>query len=310
MLKKTLILCLIFLFPLTAIARPTIAILDFDIETNAIIVTNNFMATGTVEDRTKMLSSELVTFLVNTRKFDVIERDRISSVLMEQKFSTSGMIDAQSAIQMGKLIGTDYMVMGKVEVVRAVQQSKAIPYTDYVKHTTTGDMIVNIRIVDTRTGKIVSAKKVKTHTVLDGNQAEEVFLDQLKEDTVRKMVVEVIDGVFPIKVVGISGNSIFLNRGAGAANFAVGDHLNIYQMGEDLIDPDTGESLGRAETKIAEIIIVSIQSKKSVANIVNITGDSIPIGSICRKPVRLLMNTSTNNGGEQPAQQQRKVPKW
>lgn len=310
MFKNIFILCSILLFPLTAIARPTIAILNFDIEKNAIVVTNNFIATGTVEDRTKMLSSELVTFLVNTRKFDVIERDRINSILIEQEFSSSGMVDAQSAIQMGKLIGTDYMVMGKVEVVRAIQQSKAIPYTDYVKHTTTGDMIVNMRIVDTRTGKIVSAKKVKTHTAFDGNQAAEVFLDQLKEDTVRKMVVEVIDGVFPIKVVGISGNSIFLNRGAGAANFAIGDHLNIYQMGEDLIDPDTGESLGSAETKIAEIIIASIQSKKSVANIVNITGDSIPIGSICRKPVRLLMNSTPNNGGAQPVRQQQQVPKW
>ena len=164
MFKNIFILCSILLFPLTAIARPTIAILNFDIEKNAIVVTNNFIATGTVEDSTKMLSSELVTFLANTRKFDVIERDRINSILMEQEFSSSGMVDVQSAIQMGKLIGTDYMVMGKVEVVRAMQQSKAIPYTDYVKHTTTGDMIVNMRIVDTRTGKIVSAKKVKKHT--------------------------------------------------------------------------------------------------------------------------------------------------
>jgi len=229
---------------------------------------------------------------------------------MEQDFGRSGMVDAKSAIQMGKLIGTDYMVMGKVEVVRAMQKSKDIPYTDYVKHTTSGDMIVNMRIVDTRTGKIVSAKKVKTHTTLDGNQAEEVFLDQLKEETVRQMVVEVIDGVFPIKVVGSSMDGIFLNRGAGSANFSVGDHLNVYQIGEDLIDPDTGESLGSAETKIAEIIITSIQSKKSVANIVNILGESIPIGSICRKPVSLRMNIAPNNGGVQQVRQQQQVPKW
>lgn len=310
MIKKMIITFLILLFPLTAIARPTIAILDFDIEKNAVVVTNNFIATGTVEDRTKMLSSELVTFLVNTRKFDVIERNRINSILNEQEFSSTGMVDAQSAIQMGKLIGTDYMVMGKVEVVRAMRESKPIPYTDYIKHTSIGDMIVNMRIVDTRTGKIVSAKKVKTHSAIDGKQPAEVFLDQLKEDTVRKMVVEVIDGVFPIKVIGFSGGSVFLNRGAGATNFAVGDHLHVYQMGEDLIDPDTGESLGNAEVKIAEIVVSSIQPKKSVANIVNVNGESIPIGSVCRKPVRLMMNTNSQNQGLQPSHQPKQVPNW
>ena len=309
-LLKSLILFSTLFFSLTGIAKPTIAILDFDIEKNAIIVTNNFIASGIVEDRTRMLSSELITFLVNTRKFDVIERDRINGILMEQEFSASGMVDAQSAIQMGKLIGTDYMVMGKIEVVRATQQSKAIPYTDYMKHTTKGDMIVNMRIVDTRTGKIVSAKKVKTHSTIDGKQTAEVFLDQLKEDTVRKIVVEVIDGVFPIKIVGLSGSSVFLNRGAGAVNFAVGDHLDVFLMGEDLIDPDTGESLGNTEIKIAEIVVTAIQSKKSVANIVNVIGESIPTGSVCRKPVQLVFNTSSENSASQPTNRTRPAPKW
>lgn len=307
MFFRTSIVFLILLFPLSVIAKPTIAVLDFDIEKNAIVFTENFIAKGTVEDRTKMLSSELVTFLVNTRKFDVIERERINSVLVEQEFSSSGMVDMQHAIQIGKLIGTDYLVMGKIEVLRAEQKSKAIPYTDYVKHTTTGDMIVNMRIIDTRTGKIVSAKKVKTHEILDGDQAAEVFLDQMKESTVRQIVAEVIDGVFPIKVVGVSGNSVFLNRGEGAANFTVGEQLNIYQIGENLIDPDTGESIGSTENKIAEVVITSIQPKKSVADIVVIIGQTIPVGSVCRKPSRLL---ESNQKEIAPTKQSKPIPNW
>ena len=296
MLKKILLWCS---FSLLVFARPTIAVLDFDIEKNAIIVTDNFIATGTVEDRTKMLSSELITFLVNTRKFDVIERDRIDAILKEQSFSHSGMVNIDSAVKIGKLLGTDYMVMGRVEVVRVVKKDTDIPYTNYVKHTTIGDMIVNMRIVDTETGKIVSAKKVKTHMVSNGDQAAEVFFDKLKEKTVKKLVIEIIDGVFPIKVVGVEGNLVFLNRGIGAANFKVGDHLDVYQIGKDLIDPDTGESLGSSEIKIAEIEISSIQTKKSIAKIIDLTGESIPVGSICRKPLKLFNKSNHKTKDEQ-----------
>lgn len=310
MVRNLFIFLLIALCPLAAQAKPSIAILDFDIEKSAIVVTDDFIIAGTIEDRTKMLSSELITVLVNTRKFDVIERDRINSVLQEQDFNNSGMVDDQHAIQIGKLIGTDYMVMGKVEVVRAAHKSKDIAYTDYVKHTTTGDMIVNMRIIDTKTGQIVSAKKVKTHIVSDGNQPGEVFFDQLKEDTVKRMVVEVIDGVFPIKVVGSTPEQVFLNRGAGAASFSVGQKLDVYQIGENLIDPDTGDSMGNMETKIAEVVVSSIQPKKSVAQIINLMSTDIPVGSICRMPVDLGGSQVQSAPANTPQKQKAPTPNW
>lgn len=311
MIRSFVLFLTVVLFPVMALAKPTIAILDFDIEKNAIVITENFIATGTVEGQTKLLSSELITFLVNTRKFDVIERDHINSVLKEQEFNASGMVDTQHAIELGKLIGTDYLIMGRIEVIRAERKTKEIPYSDYVKHSTSGDMIINMRIIETLTGKIVSAKKVKTHKVLGGKQSGEVFFDEMKEMAVRQLVVEVVDGVFPIKVVGSAGGSVFLNRGEGAANFTVGQQLDVYQVGEELIDPDTGESIGKMETKIAEIIISSIQAKKSVAKISNLSGTEVPVGSVCRKPQTLLSSgDTTDKSGTVPAQQNATKPKW
>lgn len=313
MSKIMLIFSFVFLLlPIFVMAKPTITILDFDIEKNAIVLNEKYAVKGVIEDRTKMLSSDLVTQIVNTRKFDVIERDRIDTVLKEQEFSANGMVDPHKAIKLGKLIGVDYLVMGRIEVIRAERKSKLIPYTDYVKHTTIGDLVVNVRIVESRTGKIVSAKKVKTHENLSGNISAEVFIDKLKENCVRQIVSEVINGVFPIKIVGVSGDSVFLNRGEGAANFNIGDVFDVYQMGEEMIDPDTGESIGSAETKIGQIVITSIQPKKSVANIIKMIEQSNPIGSICRKTTKIINNSSNADQKHtpSPATQRQHAPNW
>lgn len=264
-------------------ARPTIAVLDFTADKNTITFGQGFMVRETIESSTTYLTSELMTFLVKTNKFDVVERSRMKDILAEQEFSESGYISPETAVNLGKLIGTDYFVMGKIEQFRAVIESKKIPYTDEVQKQYKGKLTVNIRIVDSRGGKVVTANKfIVEHE--DNNRKNEVtaddFLDALKEKSVKSMVNGVVEGVFPLKIIKVDGGKVYINRGAGVS-FKVGDTLAVLTQGEALLDPDTEESLGSAEEEVGRIEVVAIEKKFSTAKIISGAGQ-IEKGAVVR----------------------------
>jgi len=279
----------LFLFGLLAIpvvamaARPTIAVLEFSADKASITITPGFVVVQTVEDTTRLLSSDLMTYLVKTNKFNVVERSRMKDILTEQEFSESGYISPESAVKIGQLIGADYFVMGKIEMLKAGIKRKKIPYTDTVRSLYVGKMIVNVRIVDSRGGKIVAADKF-TVEHKDRNPKGELtadeFLEALKEKTVKEIVNGVVSGVFPLKIIKVAGNTVYINRGSGV-DFEVGDHLSVLTQDEGLIDPDTGESLGSMEEEVGVVEVTSIQKKFSKAKIINGEG-SIKKGALVR----------------------------
>jgi hypothetical protein len=66
-----------------------------------------------------------------------------------------------------------------------------------------------------------------------------------------------------LKIMKVAGDTIYVNAGSGELN--VGDTFDVYRMGEELIDPDTGESLGAEEEKIGSLTITEVKEKYSFA---------------------------------------------
>jgi TolB-like protein len=63
------------------------------------------------------LSNMLRTELFKTRKFKVIERGQMDEILKEQKFQMSGCTSQECAVEVGQLLGVQYMVTGSVDKV-------------------------------------------------------------------------------------------------------------------------------------------------------------------------------------------------
>ena len=69
---------------------------------------------GTISEFGKFIPEELTTRLFMTRRFEVLERQLLNKVLEEQNLGMSGLIDASSAAQIGKLLGVDAIVTGTI----------------------------------------------------------------------------------------------------------------------------------------------------------------------------------------------------
>jgi len=130
-----------------------------------------------------------------------------------------------------------------------------------------------------------------------GDLSTELFYDNLKEKAAQRITSQIINGVFPIKIVGVEGQTVFLNYGKGAAQFSVGDELDVYQTGEDMIDPDSGDSLGPKERYLGKIKVKAIERKKSIAVITGL-GYTFIHDSITAKIAKFLYKVSLKHAQE------------
>lgn len=69
---------------------------------------------GRVSHFGKYVAEELTTRLFITRRFNIIERQLLNQLLAEQNLGQSGLIDVNSAAQIGKMLGVDAIVTGTI----------------------------------------------------------------------------------------------------------------------------------------------------------------------------------------------------
>ena len=101
-------------------------------------------------------SDMLITALVKTKKYKVYERDRLNSIMKEQKLQMSGAVDMSTAVQIGKLVGAKYIVTGAVtEFGVAKTGAHGGGYFSVGKQHYRAT--VDVRAVNVQTGEIVFA---------------------------------------------------------------------------------------------------------------------------------------------------------
>ena len=149
----------------------------------------------------------------------------------------------------------------------------------------TGRVGLNFRLIDAETSEIVFTKQIESlikesSLSLGGigfgsDIALGGFFGKYAKTPIGQAVIAGVNqGVFElIKEIGAKGtegsvvkadaNQIYLNLGSDAV--ATGDRLEIREKGEELIDPETGISLGGSDSVVGDIEVVQVQEKFSIA---------------------------------------------
>ena len=131
--------------PLAAQNAPVVSVLAFD---NAAFgpAAKDYDGIG------KGIMDLVITDLATGGKVRVVDRVRIQSILDEQKLTSSGAIDGQTAVRVGRLLGACYSVYGS-----------------FVRNDKTGENVLTIRTTSNETGQIQNPVKVtnKGDDILD-----------------------------------------------------------------------------------------------------------------------------------------------
>ncbi len=99
-----------------------------------------------------------------------------------------------------------------------------------------------------------------------GRASDEIIL-QLSREMGERIARRVLDVLNPATILAKTGQFITINRGDGT-DIAKGQMWEVLAVGEELIDPDTGESLGREEIPVGKAEIIAITPKFSRARLI------------------------------------------
>jgi curli biogenesis system outer membrane secretion channel CsgG len=260
------------------VEKCSIAILDFTIHTSNVPAFHR-------QFDTNLLTDKLISALAQTRKFRIVERERVDNLLKEFKLSDQGFTSKQSAVDAGHMLGADYLAFGSISDMSVGARTEDIPYTREQSTTVSGRLSSDTRVVDSRTGEIVAAWKediTQHHSTESGADINGMY-GQIERDLADRLAVKIIEAVYPIKVASIGPDQVlYLNRGQGSG-LNVGDRLEVYQPGEPIVDPDTHEVLGGQDILVGVAKVTDVQPRVSLAKIIQ-SSKPIAVGSILKHP--------------------------
>lgn len=246
------------------------------------------------------MADMLTTELVKSGKYVVMERTEISNIIEEQKLGQSGLVTQESAVEMGKLLGVELALMGAVTEFGWTKQDQGgrIRGVSVGVKRQKATVAVDVRFVNTTTGQILAAdnvRKEKSASGLSISTPEIGFRDRTDFDNslVGKATREAIEDILSLvdsqmesipwegKVILVRDGTIYIKPGSDAG-VKVGDTFTVYSEGEELIDPDTGLSLGSAESKVGTIEVTSIVTGGKAAIAVGKMGSGFKKGDLVR----------------------------
>ena len=229
----------------------------------------------------------IVSSLQKTRKFEILTRNNLDAAIGEIDFAESGNVDgADKSAQAGKFKAAKYTVAVRIYDFQDLVEEKRFASLNKTVRSRDLRFKVVADIVETSTGAIkesqrFSTKQAKTasKTGVTAEQTDGELLGILSEEVADQIALFVSDIIFPAKVIGKTGNVVTINKGAGM-DIAAGQIWEVFALGEEMIDEDTGESYGAEEIFIGKISITDVLPKFSKGKVLEDNG--IEHGQIVR----------------------------
>ena len=119
-----------------------------------------FKNTGLISDQWENKREELnvaTDALVNSGRFDVVERTQLKKILDEYALDNTGLVNQTTAVPIGQLTGAQYILIGSINAVTARKSQTTIVGTGTLRYKVSAD--VSLRMVDAETGRIVLAAR-------------------------------------------------------------------------------------------------------------------------------------------------------
>lgn len=226
------------------------------------------------------LDSQLMDRVQNTRKFEVLARSDMKSILKEADFTGGAFQPTEVDYLLVTTVG-DFQDFAETREFAALGKSASW-------------RVIRLGIVgkiyDGKTGKLIESTNIpvemRDQTENGANSTKngdlsDALIQQVTFKAADLVAARVADVIYPARILSKLDRVVTISRGEGSG-VATGQLWEVFALGEELIDPDTGASLGREELKVGQVRITRINPKTSQAEILSDNG--IDKGAVLRLP--------------------------
>jgi curli biogenesis system outer membrane secretion channel CsgG len=282
-------------------AKPRVAILEFKNKASHY--------TWTWYEAGRGAQDMLVTELVKSGKYRVIEREQLQAIMQEKHLSVSGDIDPKTAIQFGKMLGVEYLIAGSVTELGVTDRGASVPggflrgLPSVNVRSQKAEAALDARAFSTSTGEIVwadTARDEKSDASVyvagaGGGASDHGKVDKLMRPVVQKLAASFAkanlsssglggagdaSGIVG-KIAKADGGTLYVNAGS-EAGVKEGDEFAVYRVGDQIKDPDTGEVLGANEMKVGRVKIMSVKGPR-LSTAAAVSGSGFRAGDTLKK---------------------------
>jgi curli biogenesis system outer membrane secretion channel CsgG len=219
-------------------------------------------------------------------KFTVVEREALELVMKEQGLSTAGAVDPQTAARVGKLLGVKYIITGGFDKLSIESTRAGVGRLGVGGQVVKAEATLNLRFIDTTTAERVVSVSAEADMTRGGGSfrgnslsrdnewglASEL-IERAAKDVVAKLVeptmlARISPGTgagsgLEGRIAKVDGNRAWLNIGS-SAGVKVGDKFTLFSVGDAIVDPDTGMSLGADEKQTGAGAVTEVQERFAI----------------------------------------------
>ncbi|WP_309387454.1 CsgG/HfaB family protein [Cerasicoccus frondis] len=220
------------------------------------------------------LQSQLLASFGQTGKFNVVSRTDLPPLIQEQTLGQSGNINQNSAAKQGDISGASYVLVVGIDYFNVVSERANFASIAREQHRTMIGVNAVSRLYDANTGVLVASDT----SSVDGNDTRQYFAFADREGNLESIVYNktaqalaqqiasnITADLYPPKVVAKTGKQITINQGSAHGFNPSGAPMLVYAVGGDMIDPDTGESLGQEEVFLGRATILRQDERVTIA---------------------------------------------
>lgn len=221
------------------------------------------------------LTAAISSYLVQTRKFTVLDRQYESETNTEQAKLSSDEVPITELAKLGQELVADYVLVGTINNLFLREQQRQMSTVDRTITTIVGNAAISYRIIDVPTGQIKFSQTLnknlngKVKTINDPVQG---VLDTVLI-VANDVGLKILETAYPFIVEKIEGENIVI--GVGGDIIQVGQRYRLIQYGKKIVDSYTKESLGRKENIIGMVEITEVTPKMSYGKIINTNKENL-----------------------------------
>ena len=244
------------------------------------------------------IQTAMESAFTKSRKFKIMERARLDTLLAERGLSVSGIADGTASY--GGFSGVDYIVTGRVmEASTGTAAGSSIPILGAFAGGCNANVSLDVRVVDVGSGEIRFSERVASSERIGVNYPDNADYGDACRYAKRGQVAAAFATVaqaaavvavermtialFPVRIARVADGEAYLNY--GATFLTQGDYLKVVTLGEGFVDPDTGEVLGADEEEVGFVVVTDTRPKYSVAAVVD-ASRPFKVGDVCRQLTR------------------------